>query len=187
MTHDYKATVDADYSVTWTDLSGTRRRTFQWSPKAAEHFAKKAAELKAAGVDYKLVKYPGAVHSFTHKAAGDDNSKGAAYNAAGALSMLTPLPGVTVTADPATGVLTTIVRDSLTVIGLLSFLIYLDWKLTLTTGETTGGVLMIDIIDQGTKAVEDQGLDFYTFGNASAYVPRDIYSTETRLRIQRSQ
>ncbi|NBX35310.1 dienelactone hydrolase family protein [bacterium] len=40
------------------------------------------AELKAAGVDYKLVKYPGAVHSFTHKAAGDDNSKGAAYNAA---------------------------------------------------------------------------------------------------------
>jgi len=39
------------------------------------------AELKAAGVDYKLVKYPGAVHSFTHKAAGDDNSKGAAYNA----------------------------------------------------------------------------------------------------------
>ncbi|MEY2750904.1 MAG: hypothetical protein RLZZ550_875 [Verrucomicrobiota bacterium] len=39
------------------------------------------AELKAAGVDYKLVKYPGAVHSFTHKAAGADNSKGAAYNA----------------------------------------------------------------------------------------------------------
>jgi dienelactone hydrolase len=27
------------------------------------------------------VKYPGAVHSFTHKAAGNDNRKGAAYNA----------------------------------------------------------------------------------------------------------
>ena len=40
------------------------------------------AEMQAAGVDYKLIKYPGAVHSFTHKAAGDDNSKGAAYNAA---------------------------------------------------------------------------------------------------------
>jgi len=39
------------------------------------------AEMKTAGVDYKLVKYPGAVHSFTHKAAGNDNRKGAAYNA----------------------------------------------------------------------------------------------------------
>ena len=37
--------------------------------------------MKAGGVDYRLVKYPGAVHSFTHKAAGTDNSKGAAYNA----------------------------------------------------------------------------------------------------------
>jgi hypothetical protein len=51
------------------------------------------------------------------------------------------------------------------------------WYLTLTTGETTGGILMIDIIDQGTKAVEDQGLDFFTFGNASAYVARDLYSS----------
>ncbi|MFM7241630.1 MAG: dienelactone hydrolase family protein, partial [Opitutia bacterium] len=39
------------------------------------------AEMKAAGVDYKLVKYSGAVHSFTHKEAGTDNAKGAAYNA----------------------------------------------------------------------------------------------------------
>ena len=39
------------------------------------------AEMKSAGVDYKLVKYPGAVHSFTHKEAGTDNAKGAAYNA----------------------------------------------------------------------------------------------------------
>ncbi|MEY4853325.1 MAG: hypothetical protein RIR32_1, partial [Verrucomicrobiota bacterium] len=39
------------------------------------------AEMKTAGVDYKLMKYPGAVHSFTHKAAGNDNRKGAAYNA----------------------------------------------------------------------------------------------------------
>jgi dienelactone hydrolase len=39
------------------------------------------AEMKAAGVDYQLVKYPGAVHSFTHKEAGTDNAKGAAYNA----------------------------------------------------------------------------------------------------------
>ncbi len=39
------------------------------------------AEMKSASVDYKLIKYPGAVHAFTQKMAGNDNSKGAAYNA----------------------------------------------------------------------------------------------------------
>ncbi len=39
-------------------------------------------EMKDAKVDYKLVNYPGAVHAFTQKAAGSDNSKGAAYNEA---------------------------------------------------------------------------------------------------------
>lgn len=39
-------------------------------------------EMKDAGVDYQLVSYPGAVHAFTQKAAGNDNSKGAAYNEA---------------------------------------------------------------------------------------------------------
>jgi dienelactone hydrolase len=39
-------------------------------------------ELKDAKVSYQLIKYPGAVHSFTHKEAGSDNSKGAAYNEA---------------------------------------------------------------------------------------------------------
>lgn len=39
------------------------------------------AEMKSAGVKYQLVKYPGAVHAFTQKGAGNDNSKGAAYNA----------------------------------------------------------------------------------------------------------
>ena len=38
------------------------------------------AELRQAGVDWELVSYGGAVHSFTEKAAGNDNSKGAAYN-----------------------------------------------------------------------------------------------------------
>jgi dienelactone hydrolase len=38
------------------------------------------AEMKQSGVDYQLVKYQGAVHSFTHWTAGNDNSKGAAYN-----------------------------------------------------------------------------------------------------------
>lgn len=39
-------------------------------------------EMKEAGVDYRVVQYPGAVHSFTVPEAGDDPSKGAAYNAA---------------------------------------------------------------------------------------------------------
>lgn len=38
-------------------------------------------ELNAAGADWQMVQYSGAVHSFTRKDAGDDNSKGAAYNA----------------------------------------------------------------------------------------------------------
>lgn len=38
-------------------------------------------ELRAAKVDWQLVSYGGAVHSFTHWHAGTDNSKGAAYNA----------------------------------------------------------------------------------------------------------
>lgn len=38
-------------------------------------------EMRAAGKDWELVQYSGAVHSFSDKRAGDDNSKGAAYNA----------------------------------------------------------------------------------------------------------
>jgi len=38
-------------------------------------------EMRAAGVDWQLVKYASSVHSFTDPEAGSDNSKGAAYNA----------------------------------------------------------------------------------------------------------
>ena len=38
-------------------------------------------EMRTNNVDWQLVKFGGAVHSFTEKAAGNDNSKGAAYNA----------------------------------------------------------------------------------------------------------
>ncbi len=37
-------------------------------------------EMRQAKVDWQLVKYGGAVHSFTEKEAGDNPSKGAAYN-----------------------------------------------------------------------------------------------------------
>lgn len=39
-------------------------------------------EMRAAKVDWQLVACGGAVHSFTDAGAGNDNSKGAAYNAA---------------------------------------------------------------------------------------------------------
>ncbi|EQA55243.1 dienelactone hydrolase family protein [Leptospira kmetyi] len=38
-------------------------------------------EMRKAGVDWQFISYGGAVHSFTIKDAGNDNSKGAAYNA----------------------------------------------------------------------------------------------------------
>jgi dienelactone hydrolase len=37
-------------------------------------------EMRAANVDWQLIQYGGAVHSFTQPMAGNDNSKGAAYN-----------------------------------------------------------------------------------------------------------
>ena len=36
--------------------------------------------MRQAKVDWELVKYGGAVHSFTEREAGNDPSKGAAYN-----------------------------------------------------------------------------------------------------------
>lgn len=38
-------------------------------------------EMRNSKIDWQMVEYGGAVHSFTEKAAGYDNSKGAAYNA----------------------------------------------------------------------------------------------------------
>jgi dienelactone hydrolase len=48
-------------------------------PEAVQGFLE---EMEAAQVDYQLVMYAGAVHAFTQKGAGDDPSKGAAYNEA---------------------------------------------------------------------------------------------------------
>lgn len=47
----------------------------------AETIQKLKAALEAGQVDYKFIAYPGAVHSFTVKEAGDDPKTGAAYNA----------------------------------------------------------------------------------------------------------
>jgi dienelactone hydrolase len=45
-----------------------------------EHVEAFEEEMRQAGVDWQLIAYGGAVHSFTNPAAGNDNSKGAAYN-----------------------------------------------------------------------------------------------------------
>jgi dienelactone hydrolase len=47
-------------------------------PKDQDEFKK---EMSDAKVDWEMILYSGAVHSFTQKSAGNDNSKGAAYNA----------------------------------------------------------------------------------------------------------
>lgn len=47
----------------------------------AEDIGKFIAELDAAKVDWQMVSYAGAVHAFTQKEAGNDPSKGAAYDA----------------------------------------------------------------------------------------------------------
>lgn len=46
-----------------------------------EEVAMFETEMKQAGADMKFISYPGAVHAFTQKDAGDDTSKGVAYNA----------------------------------------------------------------------------------------------------------
>lgn len=48
----------------------------------AEEVAAFEKEMRDAKVDWQLTAYGGAVHSFTDKNAGNDNSKGSAYNAA---------------------------------------------------------------------------------------------------------
>jgi dienelactone hydrolase len=50
-----------------------------WVPAA--DIAAFQQELRAGGVDWQMIYYSGAVHSFTQKEAGSDNSRGAAYNA----------------------------------------------------------------------------------------------------------
>lgn len=47
----------------------------------AADIAAMVSELDAAKVDWQMVSYSGAVHSFTQRSAGDDPSKGAAYDA----------------------------------------------------------------------------------------------------------
>ena len=48
--------------------------------ESAQDFAAFQSELRNAKLDWQLIQYGNAVHSFTEKEAGNDNSKGAAFN-----------------------------------------------------------------------------------------------------------
>jgi VCBS repeat-containing protein len=48
------------------------------------------------------------------------------------------------------------------------------WGLTLTAAELTAAEIDIQIVDSATKAVEDQFLVIYTYGNASAKIATDM-------------
>lgn len=47
---------------------------------SAQNVAAFESEMRDAKVDWRLIKYGGAVHAFTQPTAGNDNSKGVAYN-----------------------------------------------------------------------------------------------------------
>lgn len=52
-----------------------------------------------------------------------------------------------------------------------------SWKITLTAAELTAAVIDLQIVDAATKAVEDQYIKIYTYGNASAKIPVDLSDT----------
>lgn len=51
------------------------------------------------------------------------------------------------------------------------------WSLTLTAAELSAGDVTVQIVDSATKAVEDQVIKIYTYGNASAKIPIDLSDT----------
>ncbi len=67
------------YNVLAVDIYGQGIRPDNPRDAAAEA-GKFEDEMRPGGVDWQLIAYGGAVHSFTHWDAGGDISKGAAYN-----------------------------------------------------------------------------------------------------------
>lgn len=57
------------------------------------------------------------------------------------------------------------------------------WSLALTTGEMTGLDIRVQIVDSATKAVEDQTLEIYTYGNAAATFVTDFSAANMAANI----
>jgi hypothetical protein len=53
------------------------------------------------------------------------------------------------------------------------------WSLTLTATELTATTVDIQIVDSATKAIEDQVIKVYTYGNTSAKIPFDFSINQT--------
>lgn len=58
------------------------------------------------------------------------------------------------------------------------------WQLTLTATELSAGVVNVQIVDAATKAVKDQHITVYTYGNASAKLAPDFSSATLALFTQ---
>ena len=54
-----------------------------------------------------------------------------------------------------------------------------DWAFVLSAAELTGKAIRVRIVDAATKAVQDDGFNIETFGNASAMYPDDITIAST--------
>ena len=63
------------------DTIHSRVQPLAFAPVAESEVRAFIDEMRASKSDWQLVEYGGAVHSFTNPGAGNDNSKGAAYNA----------------------------------------------------------------------------------------------------------
>jgi hypothetical protein len=50
------------------------------------------------------------------------------------------------------------------------------WRLILTAAELTGKAILVRVVDSATKVVDDELIEVFTFGHASAFYP-DLYSS----------
>lgn len=57
------------------------------------------------------------------------------------------------------------------------------WSITLTAAELQAAEIVIQIVDSATKAIEDQTLVIYTYGNASAKIPLDLGSSALNANV----
>jgi hypothetical protein len=57
------------------------------------------------------------------------------------------------------------------------------WSITLTAAELQAAEIVIQIVDSATKAIEDQTLVIYTYGNASAKILPDIGSSVLNANV----
>jgi subfamily B ATP-binding cassette protein MsbA len=88
---------------------------------------------------------------------------------------------VTHVTQAATNVVTVLVRDSLTVIGLLGFLFYVDWKLTL--GALTVGPLILGIIKIFSKRLRQASRSSYASMGLITHILDEATSAHKVIKV----